>query len=79
MVFVLDANKTPLDMCHSARARKLLKLLREAKYTKINIDENCIVGWASEFYKAVPTARKEDFIGDDTGQHRTIGEIQTMV
>lgn len=31
------------------------------------------------FYKAVPTARKEDFIGDDTGKHKTIGEIRKPV
>ena len=43
---------------------------------KIHIDENCIVGWATSFYKAVPTARKEDFLGDDAGKHKTIGEIR---
>jgi hypothetical protein len=45
-------------------------------FTKINIDENCIVGWAEHFYRHLPNARKADFIGDDTGKHKTIGEIR---
>ena len=57
----------------------LVKTLRQSDFTKIHIDENCIVGWASSFYKAVPTARKEDFIGDDTGKHKTVGEIRNPV
>ena len=57
-------------------ASQLIKRLKEREYTRIHIDENCIVGWATAFYKAVPTARKEDFIGDDTGRHKTIGEIR---
>ena len=57
-------------------AEKLILLLKEKRYTKIHIDENCIVGWATFFYKIVPSARKEDFLGDDTGKHKTIGEIR---
>ena len=55
---------------------EIVSLLKEKRFTKIHIDENCIVGWATSFYKAVPTARKEDFLGDDTGKHKTIGEIR---
>lgn len=55
---------------------KLIAILKENQFTKIHIDENCIVGWATAFYKARPEARKEDFIGDDTGKHKTIGEIR---
>lgn len=57
-------------------ASKLINALRENKFTKIHIDENCIVGWATAYYQAVPSARKEDFLGDDTGKHKTIGEIR---
>lgn len=57
-------------------ASKLVDVLRESSYTRINIDENCIVGWAMRFYREKPSARKEDFIGDSTGKHRTIGEIR---
>lgn len=60
----------PLDV------ERIVALLKEKNYTKIHIDENCIVGWATSFYAAVPSARKEDFLGDDTGKHKTIGEIR---
>ena len=63
----------PLDV------ESIVSLLKEKNYTKIHIDENCIVGWATSFYRAVPTARKEDFLGDDTGKHKTIGEIRKPV
>lgn len=57
-------------------AEELVSILKTKKYIKIHIDENCIVGWAKTFYNLLPTARKEDFIGDDTGVHNTIGEIR---
>lgn len=60
-------------------AEGIVALLKENSFTKIHIDENCIVGWATSFYKTVPTARKEDFLGDDTGKHKTIGEIRKPV
>lgn len=58
---------------------RIIGLLKENNFTKIHIDENCIVGWAEAFYKKVPTARKEDFLGDDTGKHKTLGEIRKPV
>lgn len=60
-------------------AERLIAVLKERNFTRIHIDENCIVGWATSFYRAVPTARKEDFIGDDTGKHKTVGEIRSPV
>lgn len=55
---------------------KLITLLREKSYTKIHIDENNIVGWATSYYKQFPNARKSDFIGDLTGKVKIIGEIR---
>lgn len=60
-------------------AEMLVSVLKEHNYTKIHIDENCVVGWATSFYRLVPNARKEDFLGDDTGKHKTIGEIRRPV
>ncbi|MBQ8790320.1 MAG: hypothetical protein IJZ51_03300 [Ruminiclostridium sp.] len=54
----------------------LIQLLRENHYTKIHIDENCIVGWAEKYYRENPQARKSDFIGDSTGKVKIIGEIR---
>lgn len=73
-----DAEKV-LKYDNDLDAESVVSLLKENNFTKIHIDENCIVGWAMSFYKAVPTARKEDFIGDDTGKHKTIGEIRKPV
>lgn len=64
------------DVHHTAR---VISLLKEKNFTRINIDENCIVGWAEHFYRRVPTARKEDFLGDDTGKHKRTGEIRKPV
>ena len=55
---------------------ELIKLLKEKEYTKINIDENCIVGWAERFYRENPNANKADFIGDLEGKVKIIGEIR---
>ena len=55
---------------------ELIKLLKEKEYTKINIDENCIVGWAERFYRENPNANKADFIGDLESKIKIIGEIR---
>ena len=55
---------------------KLISLLRENNFTKIHIDENCIVGWATTYYRQNPSARKSDFIGDLTGKVKIVGEIR---
>ena len=54
----------------------LISVLKENTFTKIHIDENCIVGWAEHYYRIKETARKEDFLGDEKGKHKTIGEIR---
>ena len=56
--------------------QEMISLLRENIFIKINIDENCIVGWANKFYKENPEARKADFIGDLTGKVKIVGEIR---
>lgn len=60
----------------SVETENLISVLKENSFTKIHIDENCIVGWAEHYYRIKETARKEDFLGDDKGKHKTIGEIR---
>lgn len=55
---------------------KLIEILRTDRYTKIHIDENCIVGWATRYYSENPSATKSDFIGDTTGKIQIVGEIR---
>ncbi len=74
--FTGGAADQKFDYSDPMDAAKLIDVLKTNDFTKIHIDENCIVGWAQAYYKAVPTGRKEDFIGDKTGKHKTIGEIR---
>lgn len=55
---------------------RLIQLLRSKEYIKIHIDENCIVGWANRFYEENKSASKADFLGDETGKTRIVGEIR---
>lgn len=54
----------------------LIKTLKSNDFIKINIDENCIVGWATRYYKEVDGANKSSFIGDETGKTQIVGEIR---
>lgn len=65
-----------LDYSNPIEEERLIGILRTENYTKIHIDENCIVGWALSFYRQYPTATKAEFIGDETGEVRIIGEIR---
>lgn len=65
-----------LDLDSPTDEEKLIGILRTKKYTKIHIDENCIVGWATRYYSENPSASKSDFIGDTTGRIQIVGEIR---
>lgn len=65
-----------LDYSKQPDAERLVGILKSDEYTRIHIDENCIVGWAEEYYRLRPGARKEHFIGDSSGKHRVTGEIR---
>lgn len=60
----------------SIEEEQMIKILKENNFTKINIDENCIVGWGQRFYRENPFADKADFLGDETGETKIIGEIR---
>lgn len=66
-------------MVDSAEVQKLLinRVPDETDwYVPVDLDENCIVGWAERYYREVPTATKGDFLGDGTGKINTNGEIR---
>lgn len=62
-----------MDMLDSV---EVLKLLKSDNYMPIRIDEDCIVGWAERYYTELKNANKGDFLGDDSGQVKVIGEIR---
>jgi hypothetical protein len=67
------------DMLDASRVRKLLmpKSHIEDEYMAVDIDENCIVGWAERYYRELPNASKADFIGDSEGTKNNVtGEIR---
>ena len=66
-------------MVDSAEVQKLL--INKVKnptdwYIPIDLDEDCIVGWAERYYREIPNATKGDFIGDGTGKINLKGEIR---
>lgn len=67
---ILEYGKSQVD------ESRMISLMRSKQYTKINIDENCIVGWAERFYRENKGAKKSDFIGDFTGKVKIVGEIR---
>jgi hypothetical protein len=54
---------------------RLIEILRQENYTKININEDCIVGWAEKYYKINPSHKKEGFLGGKNRQQDK-GEIR---
>lgn len=74
--FIGSEPKQIFNYSTAKETENVISILKENNFIKIHIDENCIVGWAEGFYKKKPTARKEDFLGDEKGKHKTIGEIR---
>lgn len=66
------------EACASA-IRKIIKGKKNIAelYLPVDIDENCIVGWAERYYRELPKANKGDFLGDDNGTAvKVTGEIR---
>ena len=65
------------EMLDSSDLKKELKLKPEKDwYTPVHLDENDIVGWANRYYKELSSATKGDFLGDDSGKVKIVGEIR---
>ena len=65
-----------MDMVDSAEVQKLIINKDSNWYIPIDIDEDCIVGWAERYYREVPNATKGDFLGDGSGKININGEIR---
>lgn len=63
-------------MIDSDKVKKLLINKVSNWYIPIDIDEDCIVGWAERYYREIPSATKGDFLGDGTGKINIYGEIR---
>lgn len=74
--FIAKSYARKLNYSNMADQVKLLEILKTKEYMPINIDENCIVGWAERYYRENPKANKGDFLGDTEGKVKIIGEIR---
>ena len=67
------------EIVDSAEVKKLLinKVVKDVDwYIPIDLDEDCIVGWAERYYREISNATKGDFLGDGTGKINLKGEIR---
>ena len=74
------------DYADDFQASQLKKIVKgnkkdpDEKYMPIDIDENCVVGWATRYFSEKPKASKGDFIGDEDGTAvKLTGEIRRPV
>lgn len=80
--FVSSPYIEKFDYSNIVASNRVKHLLNDKKsvfdmYMPIDIDENCIVGWAERYYREIPTANKGDFLGDENGQAVVVmGEIR---
>ena len=66
------------EMLASSKLKKIVKNVKtvEEMYMPVEIDENCVVGWAERYYREIQNASKGDFIGDNTENGMVTGEIR---
>ncbi len=74
--FIAQPYVAKYDYTRISDTISIKQILKEKNYLPIRIDKDSIVGWAERYYRENPTAKKGDFIGDDTGKIRIIGEIR---
>lgn len=74
--FVAGDFNCKLDYSNPKEESDLIGILRTNNYTKIHINEDCIVGWANFYYKQYPNETKASFIGDVIGKTQIVGEIR---
>ena len=70
-----------IDYATADGVDRLIQLLHKNKpqWTKIQIDEHCVVGWAQTFYRLCPNAKKEDFLHESDDLFTTFGELREPV
>ncbi|GHT13090.1 hypothetical protein FACS1894170_08670 [Planctomycetales bacterium] len=80
-VLKASADYKTIDYSKPKGIEILNKLFHQQKpqWTKIHIDEHCVVGWAQRFYHIKPKAKKEDFLHESDDLFETYGELREPV
>ena len=69
------------DYADQVGVSNLIKILKENEYTKINIDENCVVGWATAYFHMVVKESEEcvdEYISCRTAQNPQFAQISSI-
>jgi hypothetical protein len=53
-----------INTSNRAGRQEIYDIVDDEKYTKITIDENCVIGWAERFYSENPKATKSDMFDE---------------
>ena len=77
--FVAEDAVETIDYESQEGSFRVRQLLKENGAMAVNLDEDCIVGWAERYYRENPKATKGDFLGDGTGKINVRGEIRKPV
>lgn len=77
--FVAGNYEEKIDYSSMEGSFRIIELLRQEEYIKINIDESCIVAWAERYYRENPGSSKGDFIGDVENMVGGLGEIREPI
>lgn len=77
--FVAGNYEEKIDYSAMEGSFRIIELLRQEEYIKINIDESCIVAWAERYYRENPGSSKGDFIGDVENMVGGLGEIREPI
>jgi len=82
--FLAKEYKEILEYSNDKDAVRLTHILKDEKeiyekYIPIELNEDCIVGWATRFYSDFPKATKGDFLGSNDGLVPIVGEIREPI
>lgn len=61
--FITYETYETIDFSTNLGQSKMIEVLRQKEYTKIHINEDCIIGWSDRYYQINPKATKASFLG----------------
>lgn len=62
--FHTDIEAEQIDTSTPDGIKRIIDIVQDVRYTKIDIDENCVIGWAERFYAEKPKAQKRQLFSE---------------